>query len=84
MRITTHGLGKLPLPQPPEAYLPAARTRHGIASLPLEETGVAMLASLPLIHRDPCDRMLVCQAKHHGLHVATVDPILRQYPIDLL
>src|SRR6266545_3797414 len=60
--IVKHQLGKLSLPQPPEHYLPAQRVRHQLASLCLDEASVRHLASLPPIHRDPFDRMLICQA----------------------
>lgn len=58
--IIRHHLGKLPLPQPPENYLPAQRERHQIASLSLDEASVRQLATLPAVHRDPFDRMLAC------------------------
>src|SRR4051812_44274963 len=57
-----HGLGKLALPEAPETYLPRQRQRHNIASLALDEASVGLLAGLPKLHRDPFDRMLVCQA----------------------
>jgi len=31
--LIKHQLGKLPLPQPPEVYLPAQRERHQISSV---------------------------------------------------
>ena len=34
--LIKHALGKLPLPQPPEIYIPAQRDLHGIRSLILE------------------------------------------------
>ncbi len=73
-------LGRLPLPEPPESYLPAQRQRHQIASLSLDEGSVSQLARLPSIHRDPFDRMLVCQALEHELTIVTVDKILQSYP----
>lgn len=79
-----HGLGKLPLPQPPAQFIPAQREKHLIASLALDETAVAQLGALPALHRDPFDRMLVCQAQAHGLILASYDPIIRQYPVTLL
>src|SRR6266849_6140739 len=81
--IVKHRLGKLPLP-PPEHYLPAQRVRHQIASLSLDEASVCQLATLPAVHRDPFDRMLVCQALEHGLTVVTVDPVFRAYPAPIL
>ena len=77
-------LGKLPLPRPPEHYLPIQRVQHQIASLPLDEASVCHLATLPSVHRDPFDRMLVCQALEHGLTVVTVDPVFRAYPAPIL
>jgi PIN domain nuclease of toxin-antitoxin system len=59
--IVKHQLGKLPLPQPPESYLPVQREKHQISSLSLDEGSVSQLVNLPAIHRDPFDRMLVCQ-----------------------
>jgi PIN domain nuclease of toxin-antitoxin system len=60
--IIKYQLGKLPLPHPPEHYLPTQRARHQIVSLSLDEASVRQLAKLPSIHRDPFDRMLICQA----------------------
>src|SRR5437660_138346 len=71
--VVKYGLGKLPLPAPPEEYLPRQRRRHGIGSLPVEEATFAHLAKLPLLHRDPFDRILIAQALHHVLTIAAVD-----------
>lgn len=40
--------------------------------------------SLPLIHRDPFDRMLIAQAMHHGLTLITADKAMRAYPVPTL
>lgn len=77
--IVKYQLGKLPLPYPPETYLPKQREKHQIASLPLDEASVAQLAKLPPIHRDPFDRMLICQALEHGLTIVTVDDTIPKY-----
>ena len=79
-----HALGKLPLPQPPAPYLSLQRARHQLASLSLDEASVRHLASLPAVHRDPFDRMLVCQAMELELTVVTVDPVFAAYPVPLL
>jgi len=79
--LVKYRLGKLPLPASPEIYLPDQRRRHGIETLPLDEPSVARLAGLPDLHRDPFDRMLVCQALEHELTLATVDPAVRAYPV---
>ena len=39
---------------------------------------------LPLLHRDPFDRMLVAQAKCENLTLATRDPHCQKYDVDVL
>lgn len=73
--------GRLPLPQPARAYVPVMRERHGLTSLALEEAAVTHLSKLPSLHRDPFDRMLVCQAIEHDLVLVTSDEQIRQYPV---
>ena len=53
---------------------------HGIDSLPLDEESVLQAARLPQVHRDPFDRLLVCQAIAHGLAILTPDPLIADYP----
>jgi PIN domain nuclease of toxin-antitoxin system len=77
-------LGKLPLPSPPEIYLPHQRKRHAIDSLPLEEADLSPLHTLPPLHRDPFDRALICQAIVKGLTLVTADEAIRAYPVELL
>jgi PIN domain nuclease of toxin-antitoxin system len=74
-------LGKLPLPAPPEEFVPAQRTAHGIEPLPLDEESALLVAKLPDLHRDPFDRMLVAQALVCGLVVLSPDDPIRQYPV---
>lgn len=38
-------------------------------------------SSLPLIHRDPFDRMLIAQAIHHDLEFIASDKAIHQYPV---
>jgi PIN domain nuclease of toxin-antitoxin system len=76
--------GKLPLPQPPAQFVPQQREKHLIAPLVLDEAAVAELSGLPGLHRDPFDRRLICQAKAHGLTLASSDSLVRQYPVALL
>ena len=76
-------IGRLSLPEPPQSYLPVQRQRHRIASMSLDEPSVSQLARLPQIHRDPFDRMLVCQALEHDLTIVTVDEMLQSYPVQI-
>ena len=76
-----YALGRLPLPAPPERFVPFQRQAHRIAPLPLDEESVLHVHRLPHLHRDPFDRMLICQAITHGLAILTPDPLVTQYPV---
>jgi PIN domain nuclease of toxin-antitoxin system len=82
--IVKYQLGKLPLPEHPGTYLPKQRDLHQITSLALDESSVVQLAKLPPLHRDPFDRMLICQALQNGLTIATVDTDVRGYSVSVL
>ncbi len=74
-------INRLRLPGPAWAYATGQRERHGIASLALEEPAIANLAKLPAFHRDPFDRMLVCQVLQHDLTLVTNDDLVERYPV---
>jgi len=82
--IIKHQSGKLPLPQPPEMYLATQRVAHKMHSLELDEAAVCLLPSLPLLHRDPFDRMLLCQARAHDLTLVSSDRVFHAYGVRLL
>lgn len=82
--VIKYQLGKLLFSSPPAEYLPQQREAHGIAALPIDEGAMGHLASLPSLHRDPFDRLLVAQALQHGLTIATVDPDVIAYPVPTL
>jgi PIN domain nuclease of toxin-antitoxin system len=79
-----HRLGRLPLPEAPESFVPAQRKAHGIEPLPVDEEAALHVAQLPELHRDPFDRMLVAQATLHGLLVLTPDDAIRRYAVRTL
>jgi len=69
------------LPTAPERFVPDQREAHGIEALALDEESVLQVTRLPDHHRDPFDRMLVCQAIAHGLVILTPDPLIARYPV---
>ena len=82
--IVKQQIGRLSLPEPAETYLPAQRERHDIETLSVDEAAVTQLAQLPLLHRDPFDRMLLSQAIQHGLTVVSYDAKMRAYDVPIL
>ena len=77
--IVKYQLGKLFLPQSPDLYLLQQRQKHRIETLSLDEDSVANLGKLPFLHRDPFDRMLLCQAMRYGLTIVSVDDAVQAY-----
>jgi PIN domain nuclease of toxin-antitoxin system len=52
---------------------------NGYAELPIFSQHVVATESLPPIHKDPFDRILVAQATVEGITLLTVDPSVAQY-----
>jgi PIN domain nuclease of toxin-antitoxin system len=76
--------GRMDLPDSPERYLPDRLRHHGFDLLPIELAHVFRAGSLPLIHRDPFDRMLVAQAQIEGLPILTADPAISRYDVETI
>ncbi len=56
----------------------------GCRPLPISWTHAEAAAVLPFHHNDPFDRMLVAQAQCEGLYLASSDPRLVAYGLDLI
>jgi PIN domain nuclease of toxin-antitoxin system len=72
--------GKLRLGQPPASWFEALKTRHRLREVPLDFRLACAAAALPLIHRDPFDRVLVALAQSQSLTLLTSDRMLAAYP----
>jgi PIN domain nuclease of toxin-antitoxin system len=79
-----YGLGRLPLPEPPERYVPERLRAIGAQALAIEHTHALAVAALPHLHRDPFDRLLVAQAGLLDVPILTADPQLVRYPVRTL
>jgi PIN domain nuclease of toxin-antitoxin system len=53
----------------------------GARTLPIRASHVTALAALPMLHKDPFDRILVAQALAEGLDFVTYDPLIASYPV---
>ena len=52
---------------------------NGYSELPIISDHVVATESLPLLHRDPFDRILVAQATVEGVTLLTIDSLVSQY-----
>jgi len=73
------GLGKLKLAYDLEKDLPRLVERNGFHFLGLELGDAAAVQALEQIHRDPFDRIQVCQARRLGSTVLSSDPVFEKY-----
>ena len=53
---------------------------NGYTELPILSAHVVAIESLPPIHKDPFDRLLVAQATVEGITLLTLDPVVAEYP----
>lgn len=53
---------------------------NGYSELPITSRHAVAIDSLPPIHKDPFDRILIAQAIVEGIPLLTADPLVAQYP----
>ena len=76
--------GRLTLPDSPEAYVPDRLITNGFSRLPIDLAHALRAGTLPWIHRDPFDRLLVAQAQIEGLAILTADPVISRYDVETI
>ena len=54
---------------------------NGFELLSIKTSHILQSASLPMLHRDPFDRMLIAQAQMESLNLITVDQHIQQYAL---
>ena len=77
--VIKQGLGKPDFRVEP-ALLRRALLDGGWQELPVQAHHALAVAALPLLHRDPFDRLLLAQASADGLLLITADQQLAAYP----
>lgn len=81
---TKYALGKLPLPEPPELFVPSRIARDGITPLHVQHAHALRVAALPPHHRDPFDRLLIAQAQLERVPVMAADEVFDLYAVDVI
>lgn len=82
--IIKNKLGKLTWPEPVEQYIPNRLAINRFENLPIEMSHVLQVASLPNIHRDPFDRILIAQSQVENLPIVTIDQQITQYAVQTI
>lgn len=74
--LIKHQVGKLDLPTLDVAGDVLAQ---GFDLLAIKPEHLLALAELPVLHRDPFDRLLLAQSKAEGITIVTTDRIFAEY-----
>lgn len=73
-------IGKIKIPVDLAEHVAVSEFRE----LPITFEHARAAGRLPLVHRDPFDRMLVAQAQCAGLTLVTADADISRYEVDVL
>ena len=76
--------GLLKLSIEPERYWNRCVKAYDLSSLPIEALVLAKAFSLPDLHRDPFDRIIIAQAMLLSLPIVTFDAAFAQYGVQTI
>jgi len=77
-------LGKLHLDVPLSNLVDAQVDQNNMQILPIKLEHIYALSTLPAIHKDPFDRLLIAQADTESMVLVSVDKNIQQYPIEVI
>lgn len=78
------GIGRLTLPDPPLRWIPDRLRALAATPVAIEHLHAIAVAELPLLHRDPFDRLLVAQARVLDVPILTADTEIARYDVETL
>lgn len=74
-------LGRIRLPDDPQRFVPEAMRQLHVTPVPIGFATAITAAGLPLIHRDPFDRVIIAEALREKMTVLTKDEKFSSYGI---
>lgn len=77
-------LGRLRLEGDLLGFVEGELRQNGFQALPVTYRHASRVATLPPLHRDPFDRLLVAQALEENLTLVSGDAEIARYPVELL
>jgi PIN domain nuclease of toxin-antitoxin system len=78
------GLGQLEMPDDLGGFLRHELAENGFESLPIKFEHAVAARDLPRHHRDPFDRLLICQSRVEALTLISADPAMAAYGADVV
>lgn len=82
--VIKYKLGKLPLPESPEIYIPKRLEYYQFQILPVNLSHVLRITHLAPHHSDPFDRLLIAQSQSEKISIITVDKKIQQYSVEII
>jgi PIN domain nuclease of toxin-antitoxin system len=79
--LIKHQAGKLRLHSGLGEVLDEILYRSPWTIMPVTSEHLPVLASLPTLHKDPFDRLLIAQAQHEGMTIVTADEQIAKYEV---
>jgi PIN domain nuclease of toxin-antitoxin system len=76
--------GRLSLPSNPRDMIATQIRLGGFSVLPIQYRHALAAAALPMLHRDPFDRMLAAQCLEEKLKCVTKDPAIAAYGVEAI
>ena len=78
------GLGRLDVPDPLDRFVSEQLFRNHIGVLPVQLSHALHVHTLPQLHRDPFDRILIAQAQVESLPILSSDKWFAGYDVEVL
>lgn len=79
--VIKSGLKKLQLPEAVSAFVQKQCKLNRFQLLPISLEAIGLVESLPALHSDPFDRLLVAECMHQKIPLVSSDAILGKYAI---
>jgi PIN domain nuclease of toxin-antitoxin system len=77
-------LKRVQLPDQPQRFIPEAMQKLSVIPLPIGFDTAISAATLPLVHRDPFDRIIIAEALKENMTVLTKDSTFADYGTRIL
>jgi len=82
--VIKSSVGKLSLPSSPDLFIRKQLALNDIKILNVTIEHTFALLKLPMIHKDPFDRILIAQANAENLIIITDDVLIKKYGITVM
>ncbi|HDN79958.1 MAG: type II toxin-antitoxin system VapC family toxin [Chloroflexi bacterium] len=77
-------LGRIKLPEDPVNFILEQVAVNAFRVLPIYLRHALYVYTLPLIHRDPFDRILIAQSQLEDMPLITADSVIERYPVKVI